>query len=85
MLSLLKFSQFRPYYTKCHSKIYKSAREALADVKDGDSIAMGGFGIVGIPENGVFALIDMGVKDINIISNLAGIADYGIGLMLQKG
>jgi len=37
---------------------------------------------VGIPENGVFALIDMGVKDINIISNLAGIADYGIGLML---
>jgi 3-oxoacid CoA-transferase len=72
-------------YTTCHSKIYKSARDALHDVKDGDSISMGGFGIVGIPENGVFALIDLGVKDISIISNVAGISDYGIGLLLQKG
>ncbi len=45
---------------------------------------MGGFGIVGIPERSVLALLEMDLKNLNIISNLAGIADWGIGLMLQK-
>ena len=67
----------------------------MHDVKDGARLSMGGFGLVGIPENGVFALMDMGVKNLDIVSNLAGIyiiyiyiyigtADWGIGLMLQK-
>ena len=45
---------------------------------------MGGFGIVGIPENAVLSMVKAGVKDIKLVSNIAGIADWGIGLLLKK-
>lgn len=52
-------------------------------MKDGQVIGMGGFGVVGIPENGVLAMIERKLKNLRIVSNIAGIADWGIGLLLQ--
>jgi len=67
------------------SKIFDSPLAAIHDMKDGVAVAMGGFGVVGIPENGVLAMIEKKVKDVRIVSNIAGISDWGIGLLLQKG
>ena len=66
------------------NKIVSSPAEALSDMKDGAVVSMGGFGIVGIPENGVLTMVEKGLKNIRIISNVAGIADWGIGLLLRK-
>ena len=66
------------------SKIFNSPLEAIYDINDGSTVAMGGFGIAGIPENGVLALIEKGTKKLKIISNVAGITDWGIGLLLEK-
>jgi 3-oxoacid CoA-transferase, A subunit len=64
-------------------KVYASAREALAGlVKDGQTIAVGGFGLCGIPEALIAALRDSGVKDLTCISNNAGVDDFGLGLLL---
>ena len=62
-----------------------SAEEALdrAGVADGATIMMGGFGLCGIPENLIAALKKRGTKDLTVISNNAGVADFGIGLLLQ--
>ncbi len=66
------------------SKIYSSATEALKDiVKDGQTFAVGGFGLCGIPEALIAALRDSGVKDLICISNNAGVDDFGLGLLLQ--
>lgn len=67
------------------NKIVKSAAEAVHDVFDGATIAMGGFGLCGIPENCIAALVEKGVKNLTCISNNAGVDDFGIGLMLQQG
>jgi 3-oxoacid CoA-transferase A subunit len=67
------------------NKVVSNAREALADVKDGMTLAIGGFGLCGLPENSIAALVEMGVKDLTCISNNAGVDDFGIGLMLRKG
>ncbi|MBW7935600.1 MAG: CoA transferase subunit A [Flavobacteriales bacterium] len=64
-------------------KVYLSADEALHDVKDNMTIMLGGFGLCGIPENGIATLVKMGVKGLTCISNNAGVDDFGIGLMLQ--
>ena len=66
-------------------KARKDAREALerAGLGDGATILMGGFGLCGIPENLIAATRDMGVKDLTVISNNAGVDDFGIGLLLQ--
>jgi 3-oxoacid CoA-transferase subunit A len=61
----------------------RDAREAVSDVENGATIMMGGFGLCGIPENLTLALRDKGVRDLTIISNNAGIDDFGIGLLLQ--
>jgi 3-oxoacid CoA-transferase len=53
-------------------------------MKNGATVGMGGFGVVGIPENGVLAMIEKKLKGIKIVSNIAGIADWGIGLLLQN-
>jgi len=66
------------------NKIVKNATEAVADVFDGATLALGGFGLCGIPENCIAALVAKGVKDLTCISNNAGVDDFGIGLMLQK-
>src|ERR1700744_355415 len=65
-------------------KIYQSAAAALEGVLfDGMTIMSGGFGLCGIPENLIAALRDSGVKNLTVISNNAGVDDFGLGLLLQ--
>jgi len=59
------------------------ADAAIARVKDGDTILMGGFGLCGIPENLIDALRRRGTKDLTVVSNNAGVDDFGIGLLMQ--
>ena len=66
------------------NKLVKNAAEAVKDIFDGATLAIGGFGLCGIPENSISALVELGVKNLTIISNNAGVDDFGIGLMLQK-
>src|SRR6187431_1995830 len=66
------------------NKIFKNASEAVADINDGSVIMLGGFGLCGIPENCIAALVKKGVKGLTCISNNAGVDDFGIGLMLQQ-
>jgi 3-oxoacid CoA-transferase subunit A len=66
------------------NKKVNNAQEAIADIKDGDTLMLGGFGLCGIPENCIGALVKMGVKNLTCISNNAGVDDFGIGLMLQQ-
>lgn len=65
------------------NKVYKNAEEAIVDIQDGVTIMLGGFGLCGIPENCINALVRKGVKNLTCISNNAGVDDFGIGLMLQ--
>jgi len=66
------------------NKYYSSAKEALADVvKDGQTFAVGGFGLCGIPEALIAALRDSGVKNLTCISNNAGVDGFGLGLLLE--
>lgn len=66
------------------NKVVRNAEEAIASIKDGDVLMLGGFGLCGIPENCIAALVKKGVKNLTCISNNAGVDDFGIGLMLQK-
>jgi 3-oxoacid CoA-transferase subunit A len=61
-----------------------NADAAVAKIKDGATILMGGFGLCGIPENLIDALRRHGAKDLTVISNNAGVDDFGIGLLLQS-
>jgi len=61
-----------------------NAEEAIKDITDGMTIMLGGFGLCGIPENCIAALVKKGVKELTCISNNAGVDDFGIGLMLKK-
>ena len=65
-------------------KIYNNADEAIDDIKDGAVLMLGGFGLCGIPENCITALVKKGIKNLTCISNNAGVDDFGIGLMLQQ-
>jgi 3-oxoacid CoA-transferase subunit A len=65
------------------SKKVNSVEEALAGIKDGMTLMVGGFGLCGIPENSIAYLRDHGVKDLTCISNNAGVDDFGLGLLLQ--
>ncbi len=64
-------------------KVIKDADTAVADIKDGAVLMLGGFGLCGIPENCINALLKTGVKNLTCISNNAGVDDFGIGLMLK--
>ena len=66
------------------NKTVENAAEAVKDIQDGATLMMGGFGLSGIPENCITALLQMGVRDLTIVSNNAGLDDFGIGLFLQK-
>ena len=66
------------------NKVYKDAGDAVADIKDGSVLMLGGFGLCGIPENCITALVKKGTKDLTCISNNAGVDDFGIGLMLKQ-
>jgi 3-oxoacid CoA-transferase subunit A len=65
-------------------KRISSADAAIAKLQDGATILMGGFGLCGIPENLIAAVRRKGTKDLTIVSNNAGIDDFGIGLLLQQ-
>src|ERR1041384_2199303 len=65
------------------NKVVANAEEATKDIQDGAVIMLGGFGLCGIPENCITALIKKGVKNLTCISNNAGVDDFGIGQMLQ--
>lgn len=64
-------------------KFYPDAKAALAGVRDGMTILVGGFGLCGIPENLIVALRDSGAKNLTCVSNNAGVDDFGLGLLLQ--
>jgi 3-oxoacid CoA-transferase subunit A len=66
------------------NKAVKDADEAIKDIKDNMTLMLGGFGLCGIPENCITALVKKGLKGLTCISNNAGVDDFGIGLMLQK-
>ena len=66
------------------NKVLPSAAAAVALIPDGASILMGGFGLCGIPENLIQALHDKGTKGLTVISNNAGVDDFGIGILLKS-
>ena len=66
------------------NKVYKNADEAVIDISSGAVLMLGGFGLCGIPENVITALVKKGINNLTCISNNAGVDDFGIGLMLQQ-
>ncbi len=65
------------------NKVVANAEEAVRDIQDGAVLMLGGFGLCGIPENCIAALVKKGTKNLTCISNNAGVDDFGIGLLLQ--
>src|SRR5438105_14420679 len=65
------------------NKVVASAAEAVKDIADGATLVVGGFGLCGIPENLINALVAKGVKGLTCVSNNAGVDDWGLGLLLQ--
>lgn len=65
-------------------KVFTNADEAIADIADNQVLMLGGFGLCGIPENSIAALVKKDVKGLTCISNNAGVDDFGIGLLLQR-
>ena len=66
------------------NKVVAGADQAIADITDGAVLMLGGFGLCGIPENCIAALVRKNVKGLTCISNNAGVDDFGIGLMLKQ-
>ena len=67
------------------NKVVRNADEAVKDIQDGATIMVGGFGLCGIPENLIDALIRKGVKNLTTMSNNAGVDGFGVGLLLAAG
>jgi len=65
------------------AQFYESVNEAISDVTDGSKLLVGGFGLCGIPENLIGALLKQGAKDLTVVSNNAGVDNFGLGLLLQ--
>ena len=66
------------------NKVVANAGVAVEGIRDGMTLMVGGFGLCGIPENSITALVRMGVKGLTCISNNAGVDDFGLGLLLQR-
>ena len=66
------------------NKIYGNAKEAISGIKSGMTLMLGGFGLCGIPENSISALVESNVTSLTCISNNAGVDDFGLGLLLKK-
>lgn len=66
------------------NKVVSGAEEAIRDIADGATLMLGGFGLCGIPENCIDALVKKGITQLTCISNNAGVDDFGIGLMLKQ-
>ena len=67
------------------NKVVTSATEAVADIGNGASLAVGGFGLVGVPNVLIQAVFDRGVKDLSIVSNNCGVDGGGLGILLEAG
>lgn len=65
------------------NKVFAGAAEALYDIVDGATLMLGGFGLCGIPENSISALVEKGVNGLTCISNNAGVDEFGLGLLLK--
>ena len=65
------------------NKVFANADEAIFDIKDNAVLMVGGFGLCGIPENSIAALVRSGAKNLTCISNNAGVDDFGLGLLLK--
>ena len=79
--SVRRFSQS----ATARSKVFPSAQAAVADIKDGSVLTVGGFGLCGIPEKLIAALKEKGTKNLTCVSNNAGVDDFGLGILLQTG
>ncbi len=66
------------------NKLVANAAEAIRDIEDGMTLMLGGFGLCGIPENCISAMVEKGVTGLTCISNNAGVDDFGLGLLLHK-
>jgi len=66
------------------NKVVDNVTEAVKGIESGMTLMLGGFGLCGIPENSIAALVKMGVNNLTCISNNAGVDDFGLGLLLQK-
>jgi 3-oxoacid CoA-transferase subunit A len=66
------------------NKVYQDALSALYDLRDNSTLMLGGFGLCGIPENCIKALVNMNVKGLTCISNNAGVDGFGLGLLLEN-
>ncbi|MFB9862600.1 CoA transferase subunit A [Rufibacter immobilis] len=66
------------------NKVVQDAASACADIPDGATLMLGGFGLCGIPENAINEILRRGIKNLTCISNNAGVDDFGIGLLLQQ-
>ena len=66
------------------NKLYQDAESSIYDIHDNSTILLGGFGLCGIPENCIKALVKKGLRNLTCISNNAGVDDFGIGLLLQQ-
>jgi 3-oxoacid CoA-transferase subunit A len=66
------------------NKVVANAREAIEGIEDNMTLMLGGFGLCGIPENCISALVDANITGLTCISNNAGVDDFGLGLLLQK-
>jgi 3-oxoacid CoA-transferase subunit A len=65
------------------NKVVNDAKEAIQNISDGATIMLGGFGLCGIPENCINALVEKNIKNLTCISNNAGVDDFGLGLLLH--
>lgn len=65
------------------NKVFNNAIEAMHDIRDGATIMLGGFGLCGIPENSIQALVRKNIRDLTCISNNAGVDDFGLGMLLR--
>lgn len=66
------------------NKVYANADEAIHDIPDNATLMVGGFGLCGIPENAIAAMVRKGIKGLTCISNNAGVDNFGLGLLLQN-
>jgi 3-oxoacid CoA-transferase subunit A len=66
-------------------KVFGSFAEAVADIEDGATLIVGGFGLCGIPEKAIAALAEKGTRGLTVVSNNCGVDDFGLGVLLGKG
>ncbi len=67
-----------------NSKVMNSFSQAVEDIQDGSTLVVGGFGLCGIPEKSIQALVEQGTKNLTVVSNNCGVDDWGLGLLLKN-